>query len=165
MIITNVEEKKDLLEKFYGKFYTESIEDIDYNAYLKLMRNIDFIKSYDNYILVVERPHINYYTTIYCNPTKTDFNKPITEEEYIEYHLKQLETYSTDFWITQGEHKISFLTKERTPKSLRKVSILELKEINELFEKYKMIIVKALKSLFAKNQALITRYAIWEDKS
>ena len=162
MIITNGIEKKKLLEQFYGKFYTETIEEINSNAYLNLMGNIDFIESYDKFVIAIEKPKIQYYTTLYYNAKAMPKSENVSEEEFIEYHLNQIEPYTKDYWITKETNRISCITKYKTEKSLRQLTILELKEIEELNERYKERIIKTLKALYNRNKAIITRYDIWE---
>ena len=164
MIIKDPSEKKELLEQFYGKFYTESIEDINSNAYLELMRNIDFIKTYDGYIIGVEKPKIHYYTTLYYN-AKTMPTDDITEEEFVKYHLGQIEEYTTDYWITKTNGKLYYISKNKESQSLRKLSLIELKEIKELAEYHKEKLIKTIKLVFSKNKSMITRFNVWQDKS
>lgn len=163
MIITNVERKRELLKKFYGNFYIEAIEDINYNAYIKLMNSIDFIESYDRFVIAVEKPKIKYYTTLYYN-VKQNLPAEITEEEYIEYHLHQVEYYDKTYWITKEDNGISYLTKNKCYHSLRQLTILELEEINKVHQEYIDKIVRQLKALYQRNYSMISRYEVWEKR-
>lgn len=163
VIIKNVEKKRELLKRFYGKFYIEAIEDINYNAYLKLMNSTDFIETYDRFVIAVEKPKIKYYTTLYYN-VKQKLPAEITEEEYIDYHLHQVEHYDRTYWITKEENGISYLTKNKTNKSLRQLTILELEEINKIHQEHLEKITRVLKAMFVRNYSIITRYEVWEKR-